>query len=85
MEVHHQVGPCEESESVGLVKSFLQSCLKLLKDENALLEIQALIDIYERSTPIIAVSPANDFVTANKAIHQIKKYIRTRKEMRLNA
>ena len=66
----------EESEPTGVVRSFLQSCLKLLKDERALLEIQTLIDKCEQSTPI---------VVANRAVHQIKKYIWTGKEMRLNA
>ena len=66
------------------MRSFLQSCLKLLKDDKALLEIHALIYKYEQSTPIIAAQPTNDSVTANKAVHQIKKYIRTDKEMRLN-
>ena len=44
--VQHQVNirPCEENESTGLVKSCLRSCLKSLKDEKALLEIQTLID-----------------------------------------
>ena len=47
-------------------------------------EIQALIEKYGQSTPIIAAKPADDSVTANKVVHQIKKYIRTKKEMRLN-
>ena len=40
-EVKHQVNikTCEESGPSGLVKSFLQSCLQLLKDEKAVLEI----------------------------------------------
>ena len=57
----------------------------MLKDDKALSEIQALIDRYEQSTPIIATKPADDFVTVNRTVHQIKKYIRTKKEMRLNA
>ena len=77
-EVQHQMStrPYEESESTGLVRSFLQNCLKLLRDERELLEIQTLIHRCEQSTPIIAT---------NIVVHQIKKYIRTRKEMRLNA
>ena len=67
------------------MKLFLQSCLKLLKDDKALSEIQALIGRYEQSTPIIVAKPADDFVTTNKAVHQIKKYIRTGTAMRLNA
>ena len=31
--------PYEESESTGIAKSFLQDCLKLLRDERELLEI----------------------------------------------
>ena len=34
----------EETEYTGLVKSFLQSCLKLMRDERALREMQSLID-----------------------------------------
>ena len=68
--------PCKESESTGLVRSFLQNCLKLLRDEKALLEILTLIDRCEQSTPI---------VVANRAVHQINKYIQSRKDMRLNA
>ena len=77
-EAQHQmnIGPCEESESIGLVWSFLKNCLKLLRDERELLEIQTLIDRCAQSTPIVVV---------NKAVHQIKKYIRTGKEMWLNA
>ena len=73
-EAHHQMNikPCEESESTGLVRSFLHNYLKLLINERALLEIQTLIDRCERSTPI---------ATSNREVHQIKKYIRTRKEM----
>ena len=67
-----------------LVKSFLHSCLKSLKDDKALSEIHALIDRYGQSIPIIVARPANDYVTTNRAVHQIKKYIRTNKEMRLN-
>ena len=70
------IKPCEESESIGLVRSFLQNCLKLLRDERELLEIQTLIDRCEQSTPI---------VVASRVVHQIKKYIRTGKEMQLNA
>ena len=57
----------------------------MLKYEKELLEIQTLIDKYEKSTPIIVAKPTNDYVVVNRAVHQIKKYIRTRKEMRLNA
>ena len=46
MEVQQQARPCEETESMGLVKLFLQSCLKLLKDDKALSEKRGLIDRY---------------------------------------
>ena len=68
--------PYEESESTRLVSSFLHNYLKFLRDERALLEMQTLIDKCEKSTPI---------VVANRAVHQINKYIRAGKEMRLNA
>ena len=51
--VQHQSRPCEDIEFVGLARSFLHSCLKLLKDDKVMLEIQTLIDKYEKSTPII--------------------------------
>lgn len=70
------IRPYGESESTGLVRSYLQNCLKLLRDERELLEIQTLIDICEQPIPIVAT---------NRAVHQIKKYIQTGKEMRLNA
>ena len=38
------IRPREESESTGLVKSFLQMCLKLLRDEGAILKMQNLND-----------------------------------------
>ena len=45
-EDQHQMNirPNKENEFIGLVKSFLQSCLKLLRDERALHEMQSLID-----------------------------------------
>lgn len=41
--IHH-----EENKTIGLVKSFLQSYLKLLRDERALCEMQSLIDKCEQ-------------------------------------
>ena len=38
----------EENQSTGLVKSFLQSYLKLPRDERALCEMQSLIDKCEK-------------------------------------
>ena len=60
------IKPCEESESTRLVKSLLQSFLKLLRDERAMLEMQNLIDKYEK--PIA-------MAVANKVVHHIKKYV----------
>ena len=70
------IRPHEENESTGLVKSFLQSRMTLLRDERALCEVQSLIDNCKQ--------PASQAAT-NRAVHHIKKYIRTRKEMWLNA
>ena len=33
------IRPCKESESTGLVKSFLHSCMNLLRDECVMLEM----------------------------------------------
>ena len=67
------------------MKSFLQSCLQLLKDEKAVLEIQNLVDRYDQSMSIVVVKPIDYFSTTNKVVHQIKNYIQTGREMRLNA
>ena len=56
----------EEIESTVLVKSFLQSCLKLMRDERALREMQSLI--YKCEYPVLQD-------VANRSVHQIKKYI----------
>ena len=76
---------CEESGPSGLVKSFLQSCLQLLKDEKVVLEIQNLVDRYDWSMSIFIMKPTKHFSATNKAVHQISKYIETGREMRLNA
>ena len=62
---------CQEAESTSKVKSFLQSCLKLIRDENAQFEVQRLIDYCDPTT--------------EREINQIKRYIRTGREMRLSA
>lgn len=54
----------------------LQSCLKLLRDECVLLEMQNLIDKCEQPISMVA---------ANKVVHHIKKYVWTGREMRLSA
>ena len=70
------IRPCEENESTGLVKSFLQSFLKLLRDERVMLEMQNLIDKCEQPISMASV---------NKVVHHIKKYVRTGREMLLSA
>ena len=70
------VRPKVESKSTGLERSFLKSCLKLLRDERALLEMQKLIDKCKQ--PI-------SMVVANRVVHHIKKYIRMGREMLLSA
>ena len=70
------IRPSEESESTGLVRSFLENYLKLLRYERELLEIQTLIERSKQSTPIIFMY---------RVVHQINKYIWTGKEMQLNA
>ena len=67
---------CQEVEPASNIKSFLQSCLKLIWDENALLEVQRLIDYCD---------PTNILATAERVVNQIKRYIHTGREMRLNA
>ena len=44
----------------------------MIQDENAQLEVQRLIDYY-------------DLATVERAVNQIKRYIHTGREMRLNA
>lgn len=70
------IRPREESESTGLVYSFLQSFLELLRDDCALLEMQNLIDKCEQ--PISRV-------VANRGVHHIKKYVWNGREMRLSS
>ena len=60
------------AEPASNIKSFLQSCLKLIRDENAQLEVQWLIDYCD---------PA----TVERAVNQIKRYIRIGWEIRLSA
>ena len=60
------IRPYEENESMRLVKSFLRGCLKLLRDERAMLEMQNLIEKCEQ--PI-------SMATTNKEVHHIEKYL----------
>ena len=63
---------CQENEPTSNIKSFLQSCLKLIRDKNAYLEVQRLIDYC-------------DPTTTERAVNQIKRYIHIKREMRLSA
>jgi hypothetical protein len=63
---------CQEAEPTSKIKSFLQSCLKLIRDENEQFEVQRLIDYY-------------DPTATERAVNQIKRYIHTGKELRLSA
>ena len=71
VEVQHQVNikTCEESGPSGLVKSFLQSCLQLLIDEKAVLEIQNLVDRYDEFMYVVAMKLAEYLSTTNKVVH----------------
>ena len=62
---------CQEAKSTSKVKSFLQSCLKLIHDEMTQSKVQHLIDYCDPTT--------------ERAINQIKRYICTGREMRLSA
>ena len=55
---------CQEMEHASNIKFFLQSCLKLIQDENMQLEVQRLIDYC-------------DSATAERAVNQNKRYIWT--------
>ena len=66
---------CQENETASNIKSFLQSCLKLIRDENAQLEVQQLIDYCD---------PTNILATTERAVNQIKRYVCTGREMQLN-
>ena len=65
-----------ENEPTLGVRSFLQSCLKLLRDDRAVMDLQNLIDRCEQSPSMGA---------AHRAVHQIQSHTRTGREMRLSA
>ena len=69
-------GRCEEDESTGSVQSFLHSCLKLLRNEKAIGELQHIIDQCQQ--PSLSGS-------AHRAVHNITGHTRTRREMKLIA
>ena len=58
------------------VQSFLQSCLKLVRNEKAIEEIQRIIDQYQQSSSVSSTQ---------RAIHNIMGHTRTGREMRLTA
>ena len=62
---------CQEAKPASNIKSFLQSFLKLIHDENAQFKVQRLIEYC-------------DPTTAERAVNQIKRYIRTGREMRIS-
>ena len=57
------IAVCQEVETPSKVKSFLQSCLKLIRNENVQFEVQHLIDYYDPTT--------------ERTINQIKRYTST--------
>jgi len=65
------VAACREIEPASNIKSFLQGRLKLIRDENAQLEIQRLIDYCD---------PA----TMERVVNQVKIYFQIGREMRLS-
>ena len=69
-------GRCEEDESIGSVQSFLRSCLKLVRNENAIGELQRIID---------QCQPSSSMSSEQRAVHNIMGHTRTRREMRLIA
>ena len=69
-------GRCEEDELTGSVQSFLRSCLKLVRNEKSIEEIQCIIDQYQQSSSMSSTQCA---------IHNIMGHTRTGREMRLTA
>ena len=61
---------------IGSVQSFLRSCLKLIRNEKAIGELQHIIDQYHQSSSMSSTQCA---------IHNIMGHTRTEREMRLTA
>jgi hypothetical protein len=57
----------KENEPTSNIKSFLHSCLKLIRDENTQIELQQLIDHCD--PPIVPV-------VTNRVVNHIKSYVR---------
>ena len=60
----------------GSVQSFLQSCLKLVRNEKAIGELQRIIYQYQQSSSVSSMQ---------RAVHNIMGHTRTGREMRLTA
>ena len=60
----------------GSVQSFLQSCLKLVRNEKAIEDLQRLIDQYQQSSSMSSTQ---------HAVHNIMGHTRIGREMRLTA
>ena len=65
-----------DREHTDVLRTFLQNCLKLMKNEHTMAELQNVINRCNLST---------SRATASKSIKQIQKYRRNGREMRLNA
>ena len=69
-------GKCEEDESTGSVQFFLQSCLKLVRNEKSIGELQCIIDQCQLSSSVNS---------AQRVVHNIMGHTRIGREMRLIA
>ena len=69
-------GRCEEDELTRSVQYFLRSCLKLVRNEKAIEELQRIIDQYQQTSSVSS---------RQRAIHNIMAHTRTGREMRLTA
>ena len=67
-------GRCDKEEMAGSVYSFLRSCLKLVRNEQAITKLQRIID---QSQPSSSVS------STQHVVHNIMGHTRTESEMRL--
>ena len=69
-------GRCDEDESTGSVQAFLLSCLKLLRNDKAIGELQRMIDQCQQ--PSLSGS-------AHRAVHNITRHTRIGREMKFTA
>ena len=69
-------GRGEEDESTGSIQAFLHSCLKLLRNDKAVGELQRMIDQCQQ--PSLSDS-------AHHAVHNITRHARTGREMKFTA